>query len=106
MKNNDFWKFILVAVIVCWSFFEMYPPTSRDLVKEFESRAVNRDATLADIVARVAPLQKARPDREFADLQEAIGTNDIQSYFPFINAKAQLNPNTFILNQLPTRRLG
>jgi len=100
MKNNDFWKFILVAFIVCWSFFEMYPPTSRDLVKEFESRAVSRDATFADIVARIAPLQKARPDREFANLQEAIGTNDIQPYFRFFDAKAQVNPTTFILNQL------
>jgi SecD/SecF fusion protein len=100
MKKNDFWKFILVAFIVCWSFYEMYPPTSRDLVKEFETRAVNRDAAFTGIVARVGPLQKARPDREFADLQEAIGTNDIQPYFPFFNAKAELYPNTFILNQL------
>ena len=100
MKNNDFWKFILVALIICWSFYEMYPPTSRDLVKEFETRAVSRDATFADIVARLGPLQKARPDHEFANLQEAIGTNDIQPYFPFINAKANLDPNTFILNQL------
>ncbi len=100
MKKNDFWKFILVAFIVCWSFYEMYPPTSRDLVKEFETRAVNRDPAFAGIVARVEPLQKARPDREFANLQEAIGTNDIQPYFKFIDAKDQLYPNTFILNQL------
>jgi SecD/SecF fusion protein len=100
MKKNDFWKFILVAFIVCWSFYEMYPPTSRDLVKEFEARAGNRDATFAGIVAQVEPLQKARPDREFANLQEAIGTNNIQPYFPFVDAKNELYPNTFILNQL------
>ncbi len=47
MKNNDFWKFILVAFIICWSLYEMYPPTSRDLVKEFETRAENKDATFA-----------------------------------------------------------
>ena len=100
MKKNDFWKFILVGFIVCWSFYEMYPPTSRDLVKEFQTRAVGRDPAFAGIVARVEPLQKARPDREFANLQEAIGTNDIQAYFPFVNAKNELYPNTFILNQL------
>ncbi|MGB7767473.1 MAG: protein translocase subunit SecD [Verrucomicrobiia bacterium] len=100
MKKNDFWKFILVVFIVCWSLYEMYPPTSRDLVREFETRAVNRDATFKDIVARLEPLEKARPDREFANLQEAIGTNDIQPYFRFIDAKAELYPNTFILNQL------
>ncbi len=100
MKKNDFWKFILVVFIVCWSFYEMYPPTSRDLVQQFETRAVNRDTTFKGIVARLGPLQQARPDREFKDLQEAIGTNDIQPFFPFIDAKAELYPNIFILNQL------
>jgi SecD/SecF fusion protein len=51
-------------------------------------------------VARVGPLEQARPDRGFANLLEAIGTNDIQNYFKFINAKAQVNPTTFILNRL------
>jgi SecD/SecF fusion protein len=100
MKNNDLWKFILVVAIICWSLYEMYPPTSQDLVKEFETRAVNRDATFKEILARLAPLQKAAPNREFTDLQEAIGTNDLQRYFPFIDAKSELGPNTFILNQL------
>ena len=100
MKNNDFWKFILVAFIVGWALYETYPPTSRDLVKEFETRAQHKDATFAGILARLEPLQKARPDREFANLQEAIGTNDIKPYFQFIDAKAQLYPNTFILNRL------
>ncbi len=33
-------------------------------------------------------------------VQDAIGTNDIQTYFPFIIAKNELYPTTFILNQL------
>ena len=38
---------------------------------------------------------------DFAVLRQAIGTNDIQIYFPFVpNTKAQLDPATFILNQL------
>lgn len=100
MKSNDFWKFVLVIAIICWSLYEMYPPTSQDLIKQFEARAVNRDATFKDILARLAPLQKAAPNREFTDLQQAVGTNNIQPYFPFIDAKAQINPTTFILNQL------
>ncbi|HEV2438070.1 MAG TPA: protein translocase subunit SecD [Verrucomicrobiae bacterium] len=99
MKNNDFWKFVLVAFIICWSLYETYPPTSQDLVKQFETRAQHKDATFAGIEARLEPLQKARPDHEFANLEEAIGTNDIQNYFN-INAKAQLHPTTFILNRL------
>ena len=100
MKSNDFWKFILVVAIICWSFFEIYPPTSQDLVQQFESRAVNRDATFKDIVTKLEPLVKTAPNREFTDLQEAIGTNNIEKYFPFITAKNKTDPNTFILNQL------
>ena len=100
MKKNDFWKFVFVVFIVCWSLYQIYPPTSRDLVQQFSSRAVNRDAAFKDILQRLEPLQKARPDREFANLSEAIGTNGIQSYFPFIKTENELYPTTFILNQL------
>jgi len=106
MKSNDFWKFILVAFIICWSLYEVYPPTSRDLVQEFESRAAGRDATFAGILAQLGPLQQARPDRGFANLLEAIGTNDIQPYFRFVDAKNQPDPNTFILNQLQRDAAG
>jgi len=100
MKSNDFWKFILVVAIVCWSLYEIYPPTSQDLVQQFKTRAVSRDAAFTGILTRLEPLVKNAPNREFTDLQEAIGTNDIQNYFPFFSAKNQTDPNTFILNQL------
>ncbi len=45
-------------------------------------------------------LQSAKTNSEFANLQEAIGTNDIQNYFPFLDAKNELYPTTFILNQM------
>src|SRR5271167_467591 len=100
MKQNNRWRFILVVLIVAWSLYEIYPPTSRDLVQEFSSRAENTDAAFTNILNRLAPLQSARPDREFANLSDAIGTNDIENYFPFISAKNELNPTTFILNQI------
>ena len=100
MRRNNRWIFLFVVLIVCWSFYEMYPPTSRSLVQEFETRAVNRDTNFTGIVQRLQPLQQARPEREFANLQEAIGTNGIQPYFPFFNAKNEVHPNIFILNQL------
>jgi SecD/SecF fusion protein len=100
MSRNNPWIFLFVVLLVCWSFYEMYPPTSRDLVQEFSTRAVNRDTNFAGILERLKPLQQARPEREFANLQEAIGTNTIKPYFPFFDAKNQVYPNTFILNQL------
>ncbi|MEI9863354.1 MAG: hypothetical protein WDN00_02110 [Limisphaerales bacterium] len=100
MKQNNRWRFAIVVLIVAWSLFEIYPPTSRHLFGEFSSRAENTDAAFTNILQRLAPLQAARPDREFANLQDAIGTNDIQVYFPSITAKNELYPTTFILNQL------
>src|SRR5271156_2604512 len=100
MKQNNRWRFILVVLIVAWSLYEIYPPSSRDLVQEFTSRAENTDAAFSNILQRLAPLQATRPDREFANLSDAIGTNDIQNYFPFVSAKNELYPTTFILNQI------
>ena len=100
MSRNNPWVILFVVLILCWSFYEMYPPTSRSLVHEFETRAVNRDTNFTDIAQRVQPLQSARPEREFANLQEAIGTNKIAPYFPFFNTTNQVHPNVFILNQL------
>jgi SecD/SecF fusion protein len=106
MSRNNPWIFLFVVLIVCWSFYEMYPPTSRSLVQEFETRAVNRDTNFTGIVQRLQPLQQAGTNSEFGNLQEAIGTNNISPYFPFFNAKNELNPNTFILNQLQRDALG
>jgi SecD/SecF fusion protein len=100
MKQNNRWRFILVVLIVAWSLYEIYPPTSRDLIQEFSSRAENQDAAFTNILQRLAPMQTARPDREFANLSDAIGTNDIQNYFPSIAAKNELYPTTYILNQI------
>jgi SecD/SecF fusion protein len=100
MKQNNRWRFVLVVLIVAWSLFEIYPPTSKPLAGEFASRAENRDAAFTNILERLTPLQQTRPDREFANLSDAIGTNDIQPYFPFIIATNQLYPTTYILNQL------
>ena len=106
MSRNNPWVILFVVLIVCWSFYEMYPPTSRSLVQEFETRAMNRDTNFTGIVQRVQPLQSARPEREFANLQEAIGTNNIAPYFPFFNVTNKVHPNVFILNQLQRDALG
>jgi SecD/SecF fusion protein len=106
MKQNNPWIFLFVVLIVCWSFYEMYPPTSRDLVQEFSSHAVKRDANFTNILERLQPLLQARTNSEFANLQEAIGTNSLKPYFPFFDAKNELHPNTFILNQLQRQASG
>jgi SecD/SecF fusion protein len=105
MKQNDRWKFLLVIGILVWSLWSIgiigpNSPTSLSLVQQFKARAVNRDAAFASILERLQPLHAARPEREFANLQEAIGTNSLKPYFPFYDTRNELEPNTFILNQL------
>jgi len=100
MRRNNFGRFILVICIILWALYEVYPPRSRDLLQEFTRRAEYKDAAFTNILARVALLQKAGTNTEFACLQMASATNDLQPYFRFISAKDQLYPNTFILNQL------
>lgn len=105
MNKNDRWKFILVVLIVLWALYQMYPPTSRDLIQQFASRAEATDATFTNIVQHAETLRAANTNlTEFAALSDAItnqiGTNDITRYFPFINIQNSLDPTTAILNQL------
>jgi SecD/SecF fusion protein len=102
MKQNNFGWFIFVLCVIFWSLYEIYPPSSRDLVREFSRRAVNRDAAFTNIVAETAALQKdGRNNSEFNDLETAAGTNDLQKYFPFVGSAATaVRPNLAILNQL------
>jgi SecD/SecF fusion protein len=101
MNKNDRWKFILVVLIVAWALYQIYPPTSQDLVQQFASRAESTDATFTNILRQTEAIQQANTNASaFAALSEAIGTNDIQNYFPFINARGETHPTTAVLNQL------
>jgi SecD/SecF fusion protein len=106
MSRNNFWKLIFVVLLVVWSLYEMYPPTSRELIQYFRERAARPDATLSNIVERARALEKASPGRGFGNLQAAIGTNDITRYFPFFDAKGEANPTTYVLNRLQREASG
>ncbi len=109
MKQNNLGRFILVICIVAWAIFEIYPPTSRDLVLEFNNTARNKDAAFTNIMANVAALQSANKNgSEFAFLETAIGTNDVQKYFQstFPSAVNQVRPNLYILNRLQRKASG
>ena len=100
MNRNNRWKFVLVCSVIAWSLYEMYPPAGRDLAKQFQTKAVRKDAAFAAILGRQRTLQREKPDRPFANLVEAIGTNDIFRYFPASEAQNQANPTRAILNEL------
>src|SRR5208283_5010509 len=100
----------LLAFLVLGSLWEMYPLTNRSLIQEFQKRAdaTTQDAAFRDIVKQAQALQAAKPDplREFADLRIAIGTNDIQKYFPYNNVKGQEDPTYALLNILQRKAAG
>jgi SecD/SecF fusion protein len=105
MKNN-FWRLVLVVLVLLWSLYEIYPPTSRDLVKTFGQRAVNRDTNFAAIMVQARTLQAKLPDKAYDNLKTAIGTNDLTHYFPFYDAKDQANPTGYILSRLQREAAG
>ena len=104
-KNNNLGRFLLVIAIILWALFEVYPPTSRDLVQQFSSRALNRDAAFTNILADSAVMQKAGTN-EFAALQLATGTNDLQKYFPVHRRAEPGPPRSVYLEQAPAGRGG
>jgi SecD/SecF fusion protein len=108
MKQNNFGWFIFVLCVIFWSLYEIYPPTSRDLVHEFSRRAAHRDAAFTNILSDVAAWQKSGTNAsEFTILETAAGTNDLQRYFPFIGGAANaVRPNLYILNQLQREASG
>ena len=61
MNRNNFWRFVLVVLVILWSLYELYPPEGRDLLLYFREKAVNRtgDATFAAIFQKAQALQKA-----------------------------------------------
>ena len=108
MIRNNFWRFAIVVLVVVWSIFEAYPPTSGDLVAQFQKSArvtTPGDTTISNIVFTARELGKAHPDKAYANLFEAVGTNDIAPYFTY-DAKNQTRPTAYILNRLQREVAG
>jgi SecD/SecF fusion protein len=101
MIRSNFWRFIIVILVVLWSLYEAYPPTTGDLIGQFEKKArvVPGDTTISNIVYTARELSKAAPEKDYANLLQAIGTNDIASYFAY-DAANQPRPTAYIVSRL------
>ena len=100
MNQNNLGKVILVVLVLLWALLEAYPPTGRDLAADFATRAVKQDDAFKGIVARLNALQTKDPQKTFANILEAVGTNEIAKYFPFYEVKNELQPNRAVLDHL------
>jgi SecD/SecF fusion protein len=110
MNQNKLTKFIIVLLILAWSFSQLYPPVGRKLGEVFQENAVpsRKDAAYTGILERFNKLQQANTNKtDYANLVEAIDTNDIARYFPnLVDVKEELNPNRAVLNQLQQKAAG
>ena len=87
--------------------FPVYPPTSRDLIQQFSVARGKPGRDVHEHFGTGGTLQKAGTNSEFANLREAIGTNDIENYFPVHRTRRmRSDPTTFILNQLQRDAAG
>jgi SecD/SecF fusion protein len=109
MKKPKFW-WALIVFLVAWSLWSMYPPTNENLITVFNNQAdpSKVDATFRGIVDKAQAAEKADPDphRQFAELMDAIGTNNIQLYFPYVDVRNEEQPTYALLNLLQRKAAG
>jgi SecD/SecF fusion protein len=109
MKNPKFW-WALIAFLVAWSLWSIYPPSSQDLITTFNDQAdaAKVDATFKQIVEKARAAEKANPDphTQFSQLMDAIGTNNIQPYFPYLDVRNEERPTYTLLNMLQHKGAG
>src|SRR5260370_34894915 len=106
MNRNNFWRFVIVVLVLLWAVISFYPPTGRDLIQTFRERAVKTDTNFHAIVQRAVELQQKIPEKPYENLKEAIGTNEITRYFPFYEITNDVQPTITILNRLQRDSAG
>lgn len=109
MNQSHLWKFLLIVFIVAWSATELYPPKSRPLLDVFQERAVKTDTNFQAIVAKARELNQKNPIREFGNLRDAIGSQIITNYFPFVDVSKETYPSNYtriILGELQRAAAG
>ncbi|MBL9135238.1 MAG: protein translocase subunit SecD [Verrucomicrobiales bacterium] len=106
MKNPLPW-FLSVLIILAWSAYELYPPTSRPLLAQFEREAENtQDPVFKEILAKARELDAQGTANSFQNLLSAAGTNSLERFFPRIDLTTAKETNRTILNRLQRDALG
>jgi SecD/SecF fusion protein len=112
MNRSHLWKFIFVVFVIVWSLSEIYPPTARNLVDQFDQSGINVNTNFAAIVAKARELEKANErkfvSRTYSNLVAAIGTNDIRQFFPtnYVDEASGKAPVYSILSSLQKEAAG
>jgi hypothetical protein len=99
MNRNNKWRLAFVALALVWSLVEIIPFKDRNLIEVFAERGVRQDAAFSNIVDTALSMQATNAVRTYGNLRDAIGTNEIATYFPFFNLTNELRPTEAVLNR-------
>ena len=105
MQRNNTWRALLILFVTAWAFYEIYPPADRNLIDTFEERASAKGTNFTALVAKARELDKQFPERNYANLRDAVGTNSLTNFFSYSTAGAK-DPNRAILGRLQRESAG
>ncbi len=108
MNRSHLYKFGLILFVIIWSLGNIWPPSAKNLVDQFDDRASNTDTNFVAILNRARELEKSNPGRSYSNLLAAIGTNKIYRYFPtnFVEVTYESETTKAILNRLQREGAG
>ena len=79
MNRNNFWRFVLVVLVILWSLYELYPPEGRDLRAVLPREGGGPGPDLYRHLPEGAALQKAMPEKPYDNL---VGGHRHQRHHP------------------------
>jgi SecD/SecF fusion protein len=103
MNRNNKLRWAIVVFITAWAIYSFYPPNSRNLIDVFAEQASNKDTNFTAIVEQA---RKEPTGNQYLALQTAIGTNDLQKYFPGIKASTPAEYKKAVLNRAQKAAAG
>ena len=83
-SGNKAGSWLLVVLLTAAAINEIIPPQGTPLLNQFQQSASpdeSNQATLDTILSDAREMEEASPGRSYANLFDAIGTNDIRSLF-------------------------
>src|SRR5581483_11411029 len=106
MKRNNILRLGIVVFLLIWAGFQIWRPTDANLIDYFSEHLEKSDTNTTAIINLARKLEKDNPRRNYSNLLEATGTNDLHQYFPSFNVGDAPDPNKAILSQLQRGAAG
>jgi SecD/SecF fusion protein len=105
MNRSHFYKSLLIVFVMVWSFSQIWPPQSRNLIDQFDAKATSGGTNINAIVALARKNEAEFPARgTYSNLLAAIAASkvDVAQLFPtnYVPLTGNVDPARAILNRL------